>query len=376
MKNRLVSWIIRLVYGLGLEDWVLNVNVAKLLSRFVTSTTLTGGVAGHVQHCTLNVVVKTSSNSSVQGREQCRILQTWREAKFYQHLSGFAPTALEFLPQVFYSEYSETWGDFCLVMERVDGEVLTELLVMGAEEHSPLPLLRDLFTQLAVFHSSSPHPEQLLKENQWLKGADWYWGRGKLEYETKVNFAKQCWAQGKHTRGRLIPQLLLHRMDYALCEDEANFEKMVQHMQTTFLCLHHGDFHAGNVIKRPSTANQAFAFLDLSEIGVFDPTYDLAQFLISNVDGKWYEELLLPLVSAWHDKLDNPKPDEFTKEVAYQNLLLAGVNKWIYLLGILIGFPSVGDEKITYWADNLTKWIQLLERELGSPVLHRSFLKV
>lgn len=373
MKNLLVSWVIRLVYGLGLEDWLLNVNVRRLTSRFVSSTTLTGGVAGLVQHCTLSVVVKTSSNSSAQDREMCKVLQTWREAKFYQHLSGFAPAALEFLPQVFYSEYSETWGDFCLVMERVDGQVLTELLVMGTQEHSPLPLLRDLFMQLAVFHSSSPQPEQLLRDNQWLKGADWYRGLGKREYEGKVAFARQCWAQGKRTRGGLIPELLLRRMDFALCEDEANFDKMVQHMQTTLLCLHHGDFHAGNVIKRPG---QAFAFIDLSEIGVFDPTYDLAQFLISNVDGKWYEDVLQPLVSAWHDKLDNSRPDEFTKEVAYQNLLLAGVNKWIYLLGILIGFPSIGDEKIAYWADNLTKWTQLLERELGSPVLHRSFLKV
>lgn len=220
-----------------------------------------------------------------------------------------------------------------------------------------------------------------------MQGVAWSEHQDQQAYEDKLGFARMNFLSGKQTRAHLLSPALLRRLEYSLERDQDNFQKMCNHMESRPICLNHGDFHASNVIRCTNTGR--FVFLDLSEVGMYDPTYDLAQLLLSDLEGKHYATMLKPLVRAWHAKLkelclewhgEGSWDNEYTWESAYRDMLLAGMNKWLYMLGILLGFSAVGDDRIKYWATNLEAWMEEITKEFGHDDDHvlemRGFLKV
>jgi hypothetical protein len=126
--------------------------------------------------------------------------------------------------------------------------------------------------------------------------------------------------------------------------------------------------------------------LDWSEVGAFDPVFDLSQILISDLHGSEYELLVPVLIQVWHARVrelvlerkgyDIAKTDGYSLEVAFASILKAGMQRWTFLLAALNGFPQVSDAAIAYFAFNLSCWKRLFEKHV--PPQHRvlGFIKV
>jgi hypothetical protein len=305
-----------------------------------------------------NLVVKQGNTTTIQGRMICRSLQLYREARFYS-----SPLfTSQFAPKPYFTWYNAWLGDYCIIMEQVQGKHLP--FVQQVLINCPASLddkLIALFEQVADFHAKHWEDPALLSQS-WLKGSNWYGKQGQGAYVQKVTRAKEMFFNS--TRLHLLPLGLSTLMkQWFEIPAEQHFGQLQQHIAIAPFTLCHGDFHNGNIL----LDKDHFTFLDFSEVGVFDPIYDLAQFILSDVDGRLYSRLIKGLIAKWHVKIavSCSVKDTYNVQMCYLTLLQAGMNRWMYLLAVLIGMPQVQEERIQFWSHNLMHWHKLLCVEEG-----------
>lgn len=373
--HALIKLVLRLVYFLGLDFLIASKSDAELAKEAIESQCVSGGLVGVVNRVTLDVIVKRPHSETLGGRMACKQTKSWREAKFLQEqvVSSY------YTPRVYSSWYNEYLGDFYIVMQRVKCDVLKSHI--GNQNHTngnldppqlefpgtkgPEEFLRMAFEKIGEFHAERWNDETLLKQD-WLKGTNWYFAHGEEPYRVRIRNAKRLMSSGLKTRSDLVSNTLVKEIQNAL--DCADFHAMVRYCQVNDYSICHGDFHGGNVL---IDAEMALYFIDFSEVGVFDPVFDLSQLLISDLYGIHYDKMLKPLLTAWYDTVQRVTRASQDLEIDFDKLyvrfLIGGLRRWYYLLAVLIGVPAVPDAAIEYFGENLSFWSRFVEKEIPDP---------
>lgn len=98
--------------------------------------------------------------------------------------------------------------------------------------------------------------------------------------------------------------------------------------------LTHGDFHAGNMRFKPhesgDVARGRLFLFDWSEVGLWEPTADLGQMLISDVKPEVFKPHSRALVRAYWDRLQElgVREETYTFERCWDAFCRGGVEKW------------------------------------------------
>jgi hypothetical protein len=147
------------------------------------------------------LIIKTS-NGSLRGRHSVIANGGYREAWFYTSrlAAGSMPT-----PRVFYSHASRLLGETLLLMEDVTAvtDAVGVNMVMGNQiwggaptPHDPVEVMERVFLTAADQHAKFWRDPTLLNEG-WLKGADWFRGRGRAAWEAGTDLARVGWEWAK-----------------------------------------------------------------------------------------------------------------------------------------------------------------------------------
>ena len=352
---------------------------------------------GNTYKLSADMIVKRPRTDTANDRMQIRIDGRYREATFLGSALAKEPLLQQLLPKVYLSWVSSTLGDYTVAMERVDADTLkihvgNQQGVNGAGSpprfflttQPPIEaFFKALFARTAEMHGLYWNDPALLK-TEWLKGLEWYRRQGGEAYMNSVKWVNSLFAQGLKSRpSGLLSENLVERIQQAL--DGSTFEALQSYIHTHPYSFHHGDFHAGNILVRHDLGKEdsmQFVFVDFSEVGIFDPAFDLSQILISDLEGKYYKSLVPELVKIWHARLQVVVKEKWGKDVeinsreALKTVLCAGFSKWAFLIGALTGFPAVSDHAIQYFANNLTCWMELLETVVPKNERDIGFVKV
>jgi hypothetical protein len=224
-----------------------------------------------------------------------------REARFYatQSIVGALPRSMTL--RVLYAHYSEWRGEYVLLMEdlALHGAVPVNVLLQatrkptgddvhaGGAARDPAPLLRASFQRAADLHGSFWGQQALLRM-PWLKRNQLGVNRG--VWEASVAHAVAGWHRAKELLLQPPSTVNFSARMVALVDASAaatSWDGLRAHLRDPKvpLSLCHGDFYAANVLVRAGDPLSAEAVLvvDWSEVGPWEPTADIAQFLITRL---------------------------------------------------------------------------------------------
>jgi len=107
----------------------------------------------------------------------------------------------------------------------------------------------------------------------------------------------------------------------------------------TAFTLCHGDFHASNMLWAGG-AKKPFYLVDWSEVGVFCPFTDIAQFLVSNATVELRRKHEKRLFESYHNRLieRGVSPEIFPLEVCWENYKAGGIERWLQMFALLASF--------------------------------------
>jgi aminoglycoside/choline kinase family phosphotransferase len=152
--------------------------------------------------------------------------------------------------------------------------------------------------------------------------------------------------------------MLLEIIDTTL--EHTSWEGLQRHLHhpRTPWTLCHGDFHAGNMmyVKRDllaagtNYANRSLKWFDWTEVGPWEPTTDLAQFIISDVRVEIMKQHVKALLRTyWEELLQlGVSQEEYSFEYCWERFYVGGVERWIRLFVVICGFPDVPATFIQY----------------------------
>jgi hypothetical protein len=100
--------------------------------------------------------------------------------------------------------------------------------------------------------------------------------------------------------------------------------------------------------------------VDWSEIGVWEPTADLGQTMISDVKPAVWREHDRRLVKMYWDRLVQNGVDasKFPFETCWKGYEVGGVQKWIWMFAFMSGFDKVPPVAVQYFHDQLLSFIE------------------
>lgn len=286
-----------------------------------------------------------------------------REARFMAWESARRAVGEDGMPRVHFAHWSHALGEGALLMEdlrtRPDARSASE--VLGDQQRAVPPevvepVVAAAFRWCASLHAAHWCSRDLLAE-RWLKGADWYAGEGRAKWEGALGAARAMWpARARRSGARADPELeaivtrSLERSSWeglraAIGADGAPWT----------LCA--GDFHAGNM---HVTGGDRVAVYDFSEAGVWEPTCDLAQMVISDCRPDAFRGRTRAWVRAYWDRLVElgVRAEDYPFERCYASFCVSGVGRWVWVLAVCAALPGVPDDRFQYFCDQLIAFVR------------------
>ncbi|EGG17519.1 hypothetical protein DFA_08515 [Cavenderia fasciculata] len=343
--------------------------------------------------------IMKSTHQSLNAYKVATNLNSQREALFYGRLSKQLLTddVMRTLPEVYLS-YAPA-ADKCnyvIFMEDLSGdkaESVSKLLGnqcwgdpkcsnRAIDSFEKREALQSIFLAMADLHSATWKNRDLLAyPTQELKFASWMRGENKEEWETGINHIAREWTKIKEEMPKSSikwPQSIVKLFDNAIANSNwQRFRDTTSHPNFAY-SLVHGDFHAGNMfwnINYQQQVNQGFIqhpskifIVDWSEIGIFCPFSELAQFIISNVnqsDRHQYEE---ELFRSYFDRLVENGVRNLDYSQCFQRYKMGGIERWIQFIVILKS--KCNDHAMEWFIHQLSSFVEAHEDSIDLNSIH------
>ena len=285
-----------------------------------------------------------------------------REAKAYSLVSLHS-----MMPGVHHTRSSMWTGEAAILMEdvtaRPGGAVGVNLLlgnqIWGVPQSikpvDKLSVLTEVFLTAADLHARY-WCDPSLKRMSWLKGADWYAGKGRASWEVALQVAKRSWEGAK---GELIDTgaVKYDPRFVALIDrsfEDSSWAALQRHCIDPAIpwTLSHGDHHASNMLwcydgSRDATADDGGAanlrhlvLVDWTEVGIWEPTADLGQMMISDVPADLRRAHEKDLLKAYWERLTGKggvSAAAYPFDACWEAYGVYAVERWIWFLCVLAG---------------------------------------
>lgn len=101
--------------------------------------------------------------------------------------------------------------------------------------------------------------------------------------------------------------------------------------------------------------------VDWSEVGLWEPTTDLGQMLISDLRPDVVRQHAEPLVRHYWETLVAVRPDlaeAYPWTRCWKDFCRATIERWTFLFAVLAGFDGVPGALVTWFHDNLLSFVQ------------------
>jgi hypothetical protein len=363
---------------------------------------------------------------SGQAREG-RFYQLWSEGRWRGSAADSQlGMSSEAVPRVLYARASRLRGEYVMLLENLFDEQRADaaerprlganmvfgnqlwgvpepqraLLDAAVPRVDALCALRASFSTVAGLHaahwcepalrSASKADARLGMRN--LRATGWYGGGQRASWELGVRRARQGWRAGYTAalagRWTCSPEMRI-LMDSALAQASwSRLQAQLQDARVPF-ALCHGDFHAANaVVELAGPASTAAAstssflppslgkliLVDWSEFGVWEPTTDIAQMVISDLKVERFDEVrevvreayyarLCALVRGGEERLAHEWDYDF--EGCWRRFVVGGLDRWVWMFGVISGFPQMPAPAIQYFHDQMHAFFVHFAQPLG-----------
>lgn len=301
----------------------------------------------------LSLMLKTSRTGRSQRASNLHSGQ-YREGLFYS--SSFVNHFR--LPYVVYSKGSSSLGELVVLMEdlkhtgeKTNDAVVGANIVMGNQvwgvpekkywKERDVDVLESMYIDAARVHAATwCSPELLSEENTWLKGVPWYHGYNRKEWERGVAVSAGAWQMFKWkvdnggVKGISLSPYIRSLFDRTF--NDASWEQLQTYLSNTKThpyALCHGDFHAGNALLHTNTGG--LTWVDMSEVGVWNPAVDLAQTLISDAKPNIIKQHAHRLISLYLNSLKENGISGVDEKSFFKEFYLGGLEKWAFIFPLL-----------------------------------------
>ena len=294
-----------------------------------------------------------------------------KEALFYE---AFGEDFKELIPRCYYQ--NTCFGRMIVILEDLVSEKQAKSVnylfgnqVWGVPEEmkvnapDQLVVLKEVFVLAARWHAKFWRNPKLLR-NSWLKASLWYSNQDRARWETAIHLAENCWTKCKdkidqNTIDFTFSDKLRKIIDASF--EHTSWENLQRHLNDPKIpfTLCHGDFHAGNLFWLDSAeANNKIRAVDFSEVGPWEPTTCLGQTIISDVRPEIWKGKEKELITIYWNELVRNGVDatSYPLDDCYSQYERSSVERWIWLLCILVSFPLPPSAK-QYFHDQLLAFI-------------------
>jgi len=374
-KSVSAKWLTRLLHQDGTLDKSITVSSVEI-EGLSGNRSLVGAmnrlvVSYSAETSAPSTFILKMSRDGVNNRRGVIASGQFREGLFYE--SKLSSSASSVLPRIYYSFGSSILGEYVILMEDLkrEGTIGANLLfgnqIWGVPplefDADPVLLLDTIFKRAADFHAQHWNDRSLLSQ-KWLKSVDWYNGNNRIQWDLAISSARRGWEMIKKKDVKLDADLS-SIIDASFAQSSWSVLQKHLHNPSVPFTLCHGDFHAANMsVQRLRSEGEFFdnhrIFLyDWSEIGVWEPTTDLAQTLISDVKSHIFTEHSHALVKTyWQRLIDNGvSAEEYPFETCWEAFCRGGAERWIWIFSILGSFPSIPDVAVQYFHDQLLAFV-------------------
>ena len=332
------------------------------------------------------LIVKTNVVATITQRANALASQSYREGRVFTRGEMDIPADR---PHAYYAYRSPLTGDLLLLLEDIPPPVSGANLYLGNQmwgaptkpvtpAATPTEVLTAAFRSAAVLHAAHWGDTRLL-DTPWLKAAAWYHGRDQQRWMLGLDFARRGWAAGKGRPGVVLSPRVSNLMERAL--STSTWEGMQASLVGRPFTLTHGDFHASNMLVRcvpgappinrsstPTRSSGAGApptlsccLIDWSECGVWEPTADLGQMMISDVTPALRRSVEGTLVRSYWDELLARRPSiarEYPFARCWEDYKRSGFERWIWMLPVLLSIPGLPAAACQYFHDQMLSWLE------------------
>ncbi|KAK9704053.1 hypothetical protein K7432_010416 [Basidiobolus ranarum] len=354
------------VIKVTIEDLQGNRGLAGVLSRLRLTYSSEAGT-----DLPATLILKMSP-SGINGRRSAIAAGQYREAIFYEELGA---QCHPFIPKIYFTYGSAVTGTCIIVMEdlienqeSVGVNMLFGNQIWGVEnpwEDAPeqVEVLKEMFMFAAELHAKYWNDHSLLN-SKWIKSAGWYKGMDRAKWELAIDTGRSSWEKLKvaiadGSSGVKWSPKFIKVLDASYAATSwAHLQEHLNDRKIPFtLC--HGDFHAGNMIWLKNEPTNHLRVVDWSEVGVWEPTADLGQTIISDVKASIWRDNDVKLLRLYWEKLVSlgVSAEEYPFDMCLERYERAPVERWIWVFSLMstFGLPPIA---IQYFHDQILSFIE------------------
>ncbi|CAE8600265.1 unnamed protein product [Polarella glacialis] len=310
----------------------------------------------------LSLVMKSVSKEKLSTSIQ---LGLPREATFYNEL---APRLGKVVPRAWYAHGDLLTGEKVILMENIASMVPAgvffgpgnpnnwglDLPQLSSEAGSPPAeqVAKQAFLCYAQLHAEFWQSEQLLQLS-WLRGADWYQGRGQDSWQAAQQMAADSWSEIRAENSKApadqAPEALQWDPHLVACL-EVSFGKVSwQQFQSDIRAIHwtlvQGDCHPGNALwpGQESSSGEEMKLIDFEMVGIGSGAQELGQFLISHMTPALRRSCERSLVASYHQELTSrlrargleAEASAYSLEMCWSDYVAGGAGRWLWFVPYL-----------------------------------------
>ena len=269
--------------------------------------------------------------------------------------------------------------DCCCLLSRCSTVILHQFddlrVVFGSCASFPLCCMdpTQCHRCVTVVDLLSPLPQS------WLKGASWFGGSNREQWEVAIARGRDAWAgvKAKYLTDPPGDVVLDPRLVKIIDESYARASwaelQRFLHDPANPWTLCHGDFHASNMFLRGGADREKDAagcvetfpddvtLFDWSEVGPWENTVDLAQTIISDVRAEVFKEHSRDVVRAYWERLTRTgsavSRNDYPFEKCWASFCRSGPERWIWVFSMLASFPGIPSAAVQYFHNQLLEFI-------------------
>jgi hypothetical protein len=226
-----------------------------------------------------------------------------------------------------------------------------------------------VYRTFARLHAMNWGKRDLLEKHAYLRGSDWFQGRGEESFLAAQAQASNIWTSykakmdsGKDVGCNWSPSVIA-ALDASF--SRVSWADFQQRLQTSAFTLVHGDSHPANMMWSP--AARRLVILDFEVVGFGSGPQDLSQFLISHMAPDTRRQCEDRLVRAYYDELIERGVTDYTWEQCWSDYI-TGCERWVWLLALLCGMCP--GKMVQYWHDQLMHFMNdhgITADKIGQP---------
>jgi len=273
-------------------------------------------------------------------------------------------------------------GEFTFIMQDLSATTISGSHMLGNQcwgavdipkelYEDPVCIFEAVFCRTADLHAKYWRDRNLLKLD-WLKGAQWLQGKDRARWELAMLNMRRRWTRvmeavkSGETKVKWS-QEVIKAMESSLKQTSWNnyLRNFNINAENTPFTICHGDYHAGNLLwcgkKDPQ---QLLYFIDWSEVGVFCPFTDLAQFLISNATVEVRRQYEKRIIRTYYDRLVEKgiSQEVFPFSDCWLRYQRGGMEKWLSMLTLLAGLSldnpkALPDQYISWFHNQVAEFL-------------------